>query len=147
MITHRDRIVDSFNTATSIPNKNTQVAIHIRRKDSIDKSGRYLPDNHYLNIIQNIQQCKQDHNITVYSQEVGFTPELYRDCKIVLDVDENDFDTFKKLIHADHLIVGTSSFSYAAALLNKNTVVYHFQGHVPIKNWISVDDYIKLINK
>ncbi len=145
--TYREQIIKNFNTLTNIDGEGVQVAVHIRRKDSIDKENRYIPDSYYIDIIQNLQQYKQKYNITVYSQEVGFTSELYKDCSIVLDTNENDFDTFKKLIHADHLIVGTSSFSYAAALLNKNTVVYHFQGHVPMKNWINVGDYTKLINK
>jgi hypothetical protein len=54
---------------------------------------------------------------------------------------------FKKLVLADHLIVGGSSFSYAAALLNPNTVVYHYNGHIPLIRWINYDNYIKLIEK
>ncbi len=144
---YRDRILSKFNITPSTTSDKQQVAIHIRRKDSIDKGGRHIHDSYYVELLDSHKQQSQSYDVTVYSQEVGFNAELYKDWKVVLDVDEDDFVTFKKFVHADYLVVGGSCLSYAAALLNKNKVVYHFQGHAAIGGWISVDDYIKLINK
>jgi hypothetical protein len=142
---YRRYLLNSF-TINKQKTDKPQIAIHIRRSDAIDIPGRYLQDEYYVNILSQLEKIKQKYDITIYSQEKGFNSEFYKEHKVILDTDEDDFNTFKKFIHADHLIVGTSSLSYAAALLNTNTVVYHFKGHAPMKDWKTVDDYIKTIN-
>ena len=143
---HREHILKNF-TIKKRENSKPQVAVHIRRSDTVGMPSRYLSDDYYDTILSQLKKVEQEYDTTIYSQQIGFNSEYYRNWNIVLDVDEYDFDTFKKFIHADHLVVGASSLSYAAALLNSNTVVYSFTGHVALRGWYTVEDYIKLINK
>jgi len=141
---HRDSILKKFNLQRKGKTKKSQIAIHIRRKDSIDKIGKYLPDEYYTRILSYLEKFKDICDIVIYSQEVGLNREIYKEWKVVLDTDEEDYITFKKFVQADYLITGTSSLSYVAALLNKNKVVHHFLGHTPLSSWITVDNFINL---
>jgi len=145
---YRNEILNSFGLSRESYGKK-RVAIHIRRKDAINHTHRYLNDEYYLEILNALDQTKEKYDITIYTQRVGFDPKPYEGWKIVYDDTEEDYNTFKEMIFADHLIVGGSSFSYAAALLNPNTVVYHFAPsahHRAIDTWISKNDYIQLLN-
>ena len=145
---HRHKILKKFNLQTKGKAKKSRIAIHIRRKDIIDQERRYLPDEHYAPILSHLQKFKDSCDIVIYSQEVGLNQEVYKEWKVVLDTDEEDYITFKKFVQADYLITGTSSLSYTAALLNNNKVVHHFTGHtgIPLSSWITVDDFINLPN-
>lgn len=143
---HRNNILNNFSLPTYNSDKKN-VAIHIRRKDAINYETRYLPDSYYTNIISELNNFRDLYDITIYTQRVGFNPEHYEDHKIMYDDIQDDYETFARLISADHLITGKSSFSYAAALLNNNVVVYHNTGHIGLPNWISSDEYINLIRK
>lgn len=141
------KIRNSFDSLKSVISNNKDIAIHIRRKDCIDKGNRYIDDSVYLNILEHLKKVKQDYNVTIYTQEVGFKAELYTGWNVSYDTQIDDYTVFKKMISANHLIVGGSSFSYAAGLLNPNTVVYHFNGHIPLTRWINYETYINLINQ
>jgi hypothetical protein len=145
--TYNSKLLRSFNCFTNINNSGKDIAIHIRRKDCLDKVGRFIGDDVYLSLLEHLKKLKQTHNITIYTQEVGFNADLYTDWSVKFDTVMDDYEVFKKLVLADHLIVGGSSFSYAAALLNPNTVVYHYNGHIPLIRWVNYDNYIKLIEK
>jgi hypothetical protein len=143
---YRNTILKKFNLAQKRKPKKPQIAIHIRRKDILDKPGRYLPDDYYVGILQQLEKFTDKYGITIYSQEVGFNKDSYSSWNTVLDTDQEDFTTFKKLVQADYLITGKSSFSYTAALLNKNTVIHHFTGHISLNSWITANNYINLLN-
>lgn len=143
---HRGKILKNFNLSQRKKTEKPQVAVHIRRKDILDKSQRYLDDNYYVTILTALARLKDRYEVTIYSQEIGLNLETYKDWKVVLDTDQEDFITFKKLVQADYLITSKSSFSYTAALLNKNTVIHHFTGHISLNGWITADNYINLLN-
>jgi hypothetical protein len=145
---YRNKILSSFGLSKGNYSKK-KVAIHIRRKDAINHVHKHFNDEYYLEILNILGQYKEKYDITIYTQRVGFDPEPYKGWEIVYDDTEEDYNTFKKMVFADHLIVGGSSFSYAAALLNPNTVVYHFAPsahHKAIDTWIDKNDYIQLLN-
>lgn len=144
---HRSKLLNSFDGFAGLRSSGRDVALHIRRKDCLDKPGRFIDDDVYLNILSRLEKLKQTYNTTIYTQEVGFNANLYADWNVVLDTQMNDYDVFKKLVFADHLIVGGSSFSYAAALLNPNTVAYHYNGHISMTRWIDYNNYINLIEQ
>lgn len=130
-----------------------RVAAHIRRINETDKElpvlepERFTTTNEfYIEIMKNLIR---EHNenyakaasppsleFHVYSQG---HPEDFEDFLIipnlVLHINENVFDTFVDLVSADILITSFSSFSYTAALLNTNTVLYHEFWHKPRANW------------
>jgi hypothetical protein len=145
---YRNEILNSFGLSSESSGRK-KIAIHIRRKDAINHVHKHFNDEYYLEILNILGQYREKYDITVYTQRVGFDPKPYEGWEIVYDDTEEDYNTFKKMISADHLIVGGSSFSYAAALLNPNTVVYHFAPsvhHRAIDTWISKNDYIQLLN-
>jgi len=140
----RKNILENFSFPLYEKTKKS-VAIHIRRKDAINYDSRYLPDSYYTRIIDVLKKCGDKYDITIYTQKIGFDPTPYNGCKIVYDDTQDDYETFVKLVFSDHLIMGKSSFSYAAALLNNNIVVHHGTGHIPLNSWISDEEYINLI--
>lgn len=142
----RSKIIQKF--SLNIPSYNNKnIAIHIRRKDAIDYSNRYVSDEHYLEILDAIKKYKSDYKVSIFTQRVGFDETKYDGYEIFYDDTENDYETFVKLMSSKHLIAGKSSFSYAAALLNPNLIVYHFDGHTGLKEWIDKEKYIKKIKK
>ena len=143
---YRDKLSKKFNLKKKGKAKKIQIAIHIRRKDAIDKEGKYLPDEYYIPILSYLEKFRDSCDIVVYSQEVGLNQQVYKEWKVVLDTHEEDYVTFKKFVQADYLITGASSLSYAAALLNNNNVVHHFTGHIPLSSWITANDFINLPN-
>ena len=144
---HRSKLLNSFDCFTNMNSSGKNIALHIRRKDCLDKGSRYIDDDTYTMLLTSLKKLKQTYNITIYTQEVGFNADLYTDWNVVLDTQMDDFDVFKKFVSADHLIVGGSSFSYAAALLNPNVVAYHYNGHQPMTKWINYNNYTKLIEQ
>lgn len=144
--TYRNEILNSFDFKKKKSTKK-EIAIHIRRKDIIDKEHRHLTDSYYLTFLSELEKLKKKYNVTIYTQEVGFDASLYLDWNVVFDSKEEDYTTFKKLVSADHLVVGSSSFSYAAALLNPNLVVYPYMtnSHIGLDSWITASKYLNLL--
>lgn len=141
---YRDKILADF-SFKKYEYKGNAVSVHIRRKDAINYENRYIPDSYYIEILKKLEKSESEYDITIYTQKSGFDDSLYSGYKIIYDDTENDYETFNKLIFSDYLVVGKSSFSYAAALLNKNTVVYHWSGHKGQDSWINNNEYINLI--
>lgn len=50
--------------------------------------------------------------------------------------DSNPLQAFERLVNAEVLVTGRSSFSYVAALLNLNVVVYRDFWHPPMPGWL-----------
>lgn len=142
---HRDRILENFGLKKN-KSKKKQIAVHVRRKDA-EQVDRYIADEYYLQMLKSLNRLVDSHDITVYTQRDGFDAASYKDYKVVYDDKENDYDSMEKLIFADHLITGHSSFSYVASLLNSNVVVYHNKGHIALKEWFNVDNYTKMIKQ
>lgn len=144
---HRNIILNSFGFFKNLHYNKKEIAIHIRRKDILDKTYRYIDDSTYLQILSELERIKSEYDITIYTQKVGFELQHYTGWNVVLDTEIEDFDVFKKFITANHLITGASTFSYSAGLLNPNTVVHHNIGHIPLTNWIDYNTYINLIKQ
>ena len=61
--------------------------------------------------------------------------------EIVLHMNENIQSTFHHLVMANVLIIAKSSFSYCAALLNKNTIIANLirnWWHKPLSSWLII---------
>ena len=144
---YRYEIISKFNINNYTKNNTNvkSVAIHIRAKDALTPKNigiRYLDYKYYKEILQLFNN--DEYDLKIYTQKIGFNKDEYLNYNIVYDDMENDYDTFVNLILSDYLIVAKSSFSYAAALLNNNTVIYHGNGHIKMCNWLTKEE---LINK
>jgi len=143
---YREEIVSKFSFNDNVKdNKNVKsVAIHVRAKDALNPKNikhRYLDYPYYSDII-NKYKNNDKYDLKIYTQKLGFESDKYAGCNIIYDDIENDYDTFFNLIFSDYLIVGKSSFSYTAALLNNNTVIYHNNGHVKMSHWITKEELL-----
>jgi hypothetical protein len=118
------------------PNNNNDAILHIRRKDVIGIPGRYIDDEFYLNVLKNIDPI--NYNITIHTQRQGFNAEKFSDWSVIYDDEEEDFDLFVKMVLAKILVVGKSSFSIAAGLLNQNTVMYPSQSIIGLSRFINI---------
>jgi hypothetical protein len=126
-----------------------QIALHIRRQDINETHTRYIKDDYYLEILNGLKQAPKVFGaVAIYTQRDSFDASKYsRGYDIRYDDREEDYDTFIKLLSADVLVVGNSSFSYVAALLNPNIVVYHYQPHTytALDSWIDKEKYLDYI--
>ena len=132
---------------SSIPRKHINISVHIRRGDAlIDKHSYRLTSNQY--ILQNLVKLSNllskngyGYSINVFSQgdhsEFEYLSMLEN---VRLFLDEDLFMTFDSLVASDILITSKSSFSYVAALLSNNIILYEPFWHPPLKSWLSLND-------
>jgi hypothetical protein len=120
-----------------INNDNNNVMLHIRRKDAIGMMERFIDDEYYLNILKNIDPTK--YNITIHTQRQGFNANKFSDWSVIYDDEEEDFDLFVKMVSANILVVGKSSFSISAGFLNQNTVIYPEQPTIGLSRFTTID--------
>jgi len=71
-----------------------------------------------------------------------------RDCKVHIHYCSSFFHAFLDMCNAEYLVMGSSAFSYVAALLNENTVVWpDTQGHSKRAGWYASSNLGKKIEK
>ena len=126
---------------TTPPTDKYSVNIHIRRKDSF--GGRWLSDDYYIDILNALIPYKDRYDITICTQREGFDPAKYEGWNIAYDDQEEDFDRFVKMMYADVLVLGISSYSVAAGFLNRNIVVSYAKSNRLLDRWFTKDEYIK----
>jgi hypothetical protein len=122
------------------------IAIHIRRGDVTETDTiRFTPNHVYIRIISILRKLYPFYKINVFSEgEISDFKELgLEDSCFVLNGDITK--TFHSLVVAKILITANSSFSYAAALLNENTIYHDTEfWHKKMDTWIDVKDLIQL---
>lgn len=128
-------------------NGKINVTIHIRRPNKIDPAGasigdsscRYIDDDYYLNIINNIRKKYNNVLFHIYSQGEISDFTVFNCNDIVLHIDENMFDTFIALVSGEILVLSPSSFSYSAGLLSNGIVFYCPFWHSRLSKWLKID--------
>jgi hypothetical protein len=122
------------------------IAIHIRRGDvNATETRRYTANDVYFKIIKTLRKLYPFYKITVFSegQTSDFKELGLEDSCFVLNGDITK--TFHSLVVAKILITANSSLSYAAGLLNENTVYHdHEFWHRKMDNWIDLKNLIQL---
>lgn len=112
------------------------IALHIRRGDVKENNEkRYTRNNKYKEIISLLLEKYPNDIITIFSEG---TIDEFRDLqqdRIVFQLNDSIEETFHSLVSAKVLVTAKSSFSYCAALLNKNEVYYMPFWHNPLKHW------------
>ncbi len=133
----------------SIPtyvDSNCNIALHIRRGDvsgSNRHSSRFTSTTEYVNILKKLlPTIEKNVIIHIFSQgeESDFKDitNSFNGKSIIFHLNEEIQLTFHSLVEADILIIAKSSFSYSAALFNKNTVIGNTISrwwHKPLKKW------------
>ncbi len=120
------------------------IALHIRRGDVNIKRypSRYTRNSEYVNIINKMDLDPINDVIHIFSQgeedDFNDIKNSLQSYTIVFHINENVQETFHYMVSADILVVAKSSFSYCAALLNKNTIISNLikrWWHKPLKQW------------
>jgi len=127
-------------------NRVPTMAIHIRRGDvqvCPDVDGRYLPNQHYLRLIEKYRPTP-DTPVYVYSETESSEPweDFSHDDNIHLQLDTPVDSVFMELVKAETLIMSKSSFSLTAAMLNQNKIIYTPFWHKPLPTWTVVPSEI-----
>jgi hypothetical protein len=135
-----DRTVDTL--------KPYEIAVHIRRGDISPCRGRYLPNSHFLSLIDQYTPSEQELNgrtvhVTIFSESDSFEPFdefLERGYTVELDT-PNLVDVWIPLATADVAIISRSFFPMIPAMLNPNIVVStHYSAFEPLEGWNVVDE-------
>ena len=147
-------IIRKYYNSTKKPDINelSEIAIHIRRgdvhKNAIAKiKCRFTDNNFYKQLIQYFLIKYPSYKITIYSEG---TPNDFKDLifddNVSLCLNTDTKTTFHYLVSSKILVTAISSFSYAAALLNTNTIYYVDFWHSPLPNWINCKKIISQMN-
>lgn len=130
------------------------IAVHIRRGDvnPCHYPTRYLPNNHYLRLIQRYTPANHSNvQVTIFSEGKSYEPFSSFSDQNDLSSSNNSSSTYftlaldsslaavwKALETADVAILSKSSFSYVPAVLNTRTVVYTDFWHGAVAGWETV---------
>jgi hypothetical protein len=125
-----------------------EIAVQIRRGDISPCRVRYLPNSHFLSLIDQYTPTEQELNgrtvhVTIFSESDSFEPFdefLERGYSVELD-SPNLVDVWIPLATADVIILSRSFFPMIPAMLNPNIVVSTFLSSFrPLEGWNVVDD-------
>ncbi|NBX49283.1 hypothetical protein EBT25_04925 [bacterium] len=103
---------------------------------SEDHGERFSSDGYFLKHIKDIRYHHPDAVIHVVSDG---RPDIFGNFKmdgVVLHINEPVVDTFMMMVYADILVTSKSTFSYTAAMFNKNEVRYTQCCHTPESHWL-----------
>jgi hypothetical protein len=110
-------------------NEKLNIAIHIRRGNdiSINDSLRYVSSDLYNDIITKLLEKYEDSIIHIFSWN---DPQINVNSNRIVyhttsDGGKEFINDFNALVHADILLVGSSTFSISAGFFNKNIVLYN----------------------
>lgn len=137
------KIRDAYYSTEKPQIPDIDIAIHIRRGDvGPDANNRYTGNDIYAKAIKALKKKHPDYKIKVFSQG---KIEDFKD----LGLDDSAFqlnapvtNTFHSLVRAKIFVMAKSSFSYAAAILNENTIYYVEFHHKPLDKWINITTLI-----
>jgi hypothetical protein len=146
--------VQHLQTLVDYPTPQTaRIAVHVRRGDITPcrprtrDFPRYLPNQHYLKLIDRYNNDPQKNSsVVIYSESESFEPfDVFRErgYQVVLDGDIGE--VWKGIISSDVAILSRSSFSLVPAVIARGKVVYTPFWHQPLPHWDVVDD--KLLNE
>lgn len=130
------------------------IAVHVRRGDIVGTDGkvveeyrqRWLSIDYYLEILDTLTELLTNEDLRIYIFSQGNKEDFkefdkYQNVSYCLD--ESEQETFGNLVNSDLLVMGKSSFSYDAALIQRGIRIYpnSFWGTCPeSKWWIRLDD-------
>jgi hypothetical protein len=130
------------------------IAVHVRRGDiepcRANFGARYLPNQHYLQLIQAYLpplSSQKTTQVVIYSQSKSTEPwEDFLQYNYTLALDTNVLDVWKGIMMADVVILSRSTFSFVPAALNvyqnHGTIVYTPDRHPPLPHWHVVNSTI-----
>ena len=108
---------------------------------------RYLPLQHFSDIIGGLKDGLTSHNLTarftIISEgvEADFGDMLsHHEGSVKLQLNQPVLTSWQAMVDADILVLSRSSFGYSAALYNEGLVLYSRFWHAPLPSWIVYHD-------
>lgn len=135
------RIQDAYfwNKKSPYDSSKYNIAVHIRRPVSFDNraAGTNTPDSYFLNCMDALLQTsrKKPTLFHIFSSGKKEDFQEYMRFPVQFHLEDDTFQSFLGLTHADTLVTSASSFSYTAGLLSKGEVIYLPFWHPPRKHW------------
>lgn len=128
-------------------NKKYEIAVHVRRGDVTPcrYKRRYLPNSHYLKLIEQHAPKDIPYHVTIYSESDTYESfTVFTERGYDLELDTKDLAVvWRALSTADMVILSRSFFSFVPAAINPNTVIATpFFGFEPLEHWIQADEQI-----
>ena len=106
------------------------VALHVRRgdilhKDDVQHTDVYVPDAWYLALLKAIRICLPNKLLDVHIVSEGETTdfEAFRSLNVTLHLSDPPYVVLDLLMHSDVLVMGSSSFSFLAAVFHDGRAV------------------------
>lgn len=122
------------------PRSHGYVALHVRRGNvSATKwSDRYTPDERVAASVTSFRaHTGLDAPVALFSQGSRAEFAFLEACGVTeFHLDEDVFDTVHRMVQAEGLIMGRSTFSYIAALLGEGPVLTEDWYHKPMSDWL-----------
>lgn len=148
----RDEIQRLLPKEKMTSSKMFEIAVHVRRGDvsPCRYKRRYLPNKHYLELIERHLPKNRDTHVTIFSESDSFESfDDFRSRGFDVQLDTELAGVWKALASADVTILSRSYFSFVPAAVNPNTVVYtDFFEFEPLESWERADkDLVRRTDK
>ena len=124
----------------------SDVAIHVRRGDvsSTVNSSRFTSNETILRRVNMLRKFLPKAKFRIYSEGDQDDFKIFSDAGCELSLGGDAVEALQQLSQAHLLVTAKSSFSYVAALLNPNLVLYERFCHIAQPGWVSIDDHEKI---
>lgn len=155
----RNDIINAYNNSnyelSLFDNDRKNIVIHIRVLNECDNEIetiqyenligiRYTSYEHYTILINKLKNIYPNYNIHIFSQKK--ISLYYKDIdkieNVKLHLDTDAITSFHHMCNSDILVIAKSSFSYLAAIYNKNKVIFFPFWHAPLDNWQNACEYM-----
>jgi hypothetical protein len=130
-----------FKLSPKKENNKLVVSVHIRRDDAINIPSRFVNDEYYIKMIDEIETYLKNNNkeyeLTIYTQKNGFNFNKFKGYNIVLDSDMSDNEVWVNILNSDIIIGSNSAFSMSVGMLTDGLYV-----HTQTDNFPLIDDWL-----
>jgi hypothetical protein len=138
----RSNFLKHYDVVEKGDNTMFHIVVHVRRGDvePCNHPKRYLPNAHYLKLIQHYLPTSQKAVVKIYSESKSYESfDTFRAHNYTVNLDSPLSQVWKDIVSADVAILSQSSFSYVPSIFNTKTVVYTPFGFKPVAGWTVVD--------
>lgn len=146
---HISYLKNLFNKNNKYPKTSIPWIIHIRRNDINKKehTERYIEYDRYNQIISKIRENYKGKILIVSDGDHKEILTNIVDNNVEIDTKSNSLETFCKMVYCKNLVVGWSSYSFSAGVLNDNNVYKdilenhnHNYYHLIPEYWLSLEE-------
>ena len=134
---HKNIDIPEHHGLNNVKNMNLQELVNVNKDFP-----RFIHDDYYLDVINKIRNKYTSKKNIFHIMSEGNIEDFkdYVSEDVVFHLNENLNDTLTIMVISDILVMSNSSFSYVAALLNENKIIYQDFWHIKGTNWLKISD-------